>query len=624
MIRTIFASALILAASIAHAKKPNIVFILADDLGWADTTLFGHTSLYETPNIARLAKRGMTFTNAYSASPLCSPTRSSILTGLHPARTGLTSPACHLPQVTLQASVGIKGSPGKKAVGPNVVTRLDTKFETLAKRLQAEGYATGHFGKWHLGKAPFSPLEHGFDIDVPHWPGPGPAGSYVAPWKFPDFDPDTPNQHIEDRMATEATTWMAAHKDGPFFLNYWMFSVHAPFDAKRDLIEKYRDKIDPSSPQRSPTYAAMIESMDDAIGTLLDSLDELGVAENTAIIFFSDNGGNMYNEIDNTTPTSNTPLRGGKASMFEGGIRVPMIVSWPGYIAAETECAEVVQSCDFFPTILSMLDLVPSEGQTFDGIDISPAYREESLSRDAIFTYFPHDPPVPDWVPPSVSVHRGDWKLIRLFFQGENGAHRYLLFNLADDISEKNDRAAENPEIVRELDRLIDDFLQKTEAVLPVPNPAFDPAQYRPEDEGKNRQRDKKTTPKPKGDEVVGGWKPRNAKATLKHGIITVRRAGKAPFLGVGAGVTGPATATFRIRAANGGAGKIEWIPADKKPRSVPFTLKSGAWEMQTLQIPAKGPLGIFRIYLPAENQPVELDWVELKPASGTVRRWDF
>ena len=160
------------------------------------------------------------------------------------------------------------------------------------------GYATGHFGKWHLGPEPYSPLQQGFDVDVPHWPGPGPAGSYVAPWKFKDFDadPGEPQQHIEDRMAKEAVAFMEKHKDRPFFLNYWMFSVHAPFDAKKALIEKYRGRVNPADPQRCPTYAAMVESMDDAVGTLLDTLDRLGIADRTMIVFFSDNGGNMYND----------------------------------------------------------------------------------------------------------------------------------------------------------------------------------------------------------------------------------------------------------------------------------------------------------------------------------------
>ena len=623
VLATILALLISPALSAQNKSQPNIVFILADDLGWADTKLYGHTELYKTPHIERLADRGMTFTHAYSASPLCSPTRSSILTGLHPARTGLTTPNCHLPKVVLQASVPETTSPGQKSVQPLPVTRLDPKFETIAERLKEEGYATGHFGKWHLGKEPYSPLEHGFDVDIPHWAGPGPAGSFVAPWKFPDFDPDTPNQHIEDRMAKEAVEWMTANKAKPFFLNYWMFSVHAPFDAKNELIEKYRPKIDPTDPQRSPTYAAMIESMDDAVGTLLDSLDELKIADNTVIIFFSDNGGNMYNEVDGTTPTSNAPLRGGKASMYEGGVRVPMIVSWPGEIAPESQNDALVQSCDFYPTILNMLGLEPSPDQIFDGVDLTPTFSNQLLEREAIFTYFPHDPPVPDWVPPSVSVHRGDWKLIRLFFQGEDGAHRHLLFNLANDIGETKNLASEKPELLKELDALIDGFLAETKAVLPVPNPDFDPAKYRPEEEGKNRVRSKKPAPK-KANGTVGGWTPRSSKAALKDGIMTVKAAGKAPFLGIGAGVSGPVTATFRIRSKNGGDGKIAWVPADKKERTVPFKTSGGEWQDIELKIPAEGNLGIFRIYIPAQKQTVEIDWLELKPDSGNPRRWDF
>ncbi|MDB4713311.1 sulfatase, partial [bacterium] len=312
---------LFFTASFSSARKPNVVFILADDLGWADTTLFGHTRLYQTPNIERLAKRGMTFSRAYSASPLCSPTRASILTGQNPARIGLTAPNCHLPPVHLKARPGKSAAPGQKAIQPDSATRLRTDIPTLGKTLQSAGYKTAHFGKWHLGPEPYSPLEQGFEIDIPHWHGPGPKGSFVAPWSYPDFDPNHPKEHIEDRMAEEAVAFIEKNKDSSFFLNYWMFSVHAPFNAKEELIEKYRPLIDPKDPQRSPTYAAMVESMDDAVGTLLDALDRLKIADNTIIIFFSDNGGNMYNVVDDTSPTSNYPLKGGKASQFEGGIR---------------------------------------------------------------------------------------------------------------------------------------------------------------------------------------------------------------------------------------------------------------------------------------------------------------
>lgn len=455
--------------------KVNLIFILADDLGWSDTTLFGTTRFYQTPNLERLARRGVVFTRAYSASPLCSPTRASILTGMHPARVGITAPNCHLPQVVLRPTVRPAAAPTEKAVVVESATRLDTQYVTLAERLKAAGYATAFFGKWHLGREPYSPLEQGFDVDVPHWFGPGPAGSYVAPWKFPAFRERAPGEHIEDRMSDEAVAWLESQKERPFFLNYWQFSVHAPFDAKRELIEKYRERVDLNSPQRCPTYAAMVQSLDENVGKLLDAVDRLGLSRNTAIIFFSDNGGNMYNQVEGTFPTSNAPLRGGKATVYEGGIRVPAVVVWPGITEPGTRSDALIQSTDFYPTILSLLGLPPTPNQAVDGKDITPALQGKNFDRGPIFTYFPHSPKVPDSLPPSAVVHRGDWKLIRVFFGGENGAHSYQLYNLKDDLGESRNVASERPDLVRELDNLITAFLNETGAVLPRANPRYDP-----------------------------------------------------------------------------------------------------------------------------------------------------
>jgi arylsulfatase A-like enzyme len=297
-------------------------------------------------------------------------------------------------------------------------------------------------------------------------------------------------------MAKEAVQFIEQHKDEPFFLNYWMFSVHAPFDAKSDLIEKYRSHIDSNDPQRSPTYAAMVESMDDAVGTLMETLDKHGLAENTILVFFSDNGGNMYNNVDDTTPTSNAPLRGGKASMYEGGIRVPMIVAWPGNVKPDTRTDSRVQSDDFYPTILEMLKLEPQSGQTFDGVSFLPALQGKPHDRGPSFTYFPHDPPVPDWIPPSVAVHDGDWKLIRIFHGGDDGAHRWKLFNLRDDIGETNNLAGKEPERLKQMDTMIENFLNETRAVRPIANPKFDIARYDPSKEGVGKERAKSPAPK--------------------------------------------------------------------------------------------------------------------------------
>ncbi|NQV34155.1 MAG: sulfatase [Phycisphaeraceae bacterium] len=468
-------------AAAAHAAPMNVIFILADDLGWSDTTLYGHTSLYETPNLERLARRGMTFTRAYANSPLCSPTRASIMTGQLPARHGSTAPQHHTQTVRMRAAVAKSAPRANKALLTESVTRLDTAYPTLSKLLKAGGYHTAHFGKWHLGPEPYSPLEHGFDVDIPHHPGPGPAGSFVAPWRFRKFKENTPKEHIEDRMASEAVKWMQSVKDKPFYMNYWQFSVHAPFNAKEALVEKYRRRVDPSNPQRCPTYAAMVESLDDAIGTLLDAVDAAGIAERTAIVFISDNGGNMYNVVEGERPTSNAPLRGGKATMFEGGIRVPCIVVWPNVTRPGSRSHEIIQASDLYTTILGQLNMAPPGNHEVDGIDITPALQGGSLKRESILTYFPHSPPVPDWLPPSMAIHSGDWKLIRLFHEGQNGAHDYLLYNLKKDIGEKHNLADRYPERVTEMDRMMEAYIQAAETVVPQPNPRFDPSQYEPE-----------------------------------------------------------------------------------------------------------------------------------------------
>lgn len=635
----IICACLTLLSGLSQAAPPNVVFILADDLGWSDTTLYGTTTFYQTPNLERLAKRGMTFSRAYSASPLCSPTRSAILTGLSPARTGITTPNCHLPQVVLQAAVGKTAPTNQKSIQPDPVTRLKPEYRTLAEALKDAGYATGHFGKWHLGPEPYSALQQGFDVDVPHYPGPGPAGSYVAPWKFKDFDadPGEPNQHIEDRMAKEAVAFMEKHQDRPFFLNYWMFSVHAPFDAKKALIEKHRARANPADPQRSPTYAAMVESMDDAVGTLLDTLDRLKLAENTIIIFTADNGGNMYNEVDGTTPTSNVPLRGGKATLFEGGTRVPCVIAWPGLTSAGTRTEALVQSEDYYPTLLAGLGLKPAPDQHFDGTSILPALKGGEVARDAVFQYFPHNPAVPDWLPPAVSVHQGDWKLIRIFYGGENGAHRWKLFNVRDDLGEKNDLAAKEPERVKQLDALIESFLTETKAVQPQPNPAFDPAKYRPEEEGQAKPK-AKAPAKPKGatappqdDPKLQGWKARGCTAVVKDGILTIKATGTEPFLGFAAGkLTGETKLRCRLRC-DGGSGKVAWLkspntkPADS-PKPVEFMVKAGEWAEISAIVPAPGDQpGIVRLYLPAQGSTVEIDWIEItSSAKAKPTRADF
>ena len=474
---------------VSARRPPNVVFVLADDLGWRDTSLYG-SAFYETPHIEALAARGMTFSQAYAANPLCSPTRASILTGLYPARVGITTPTCHVPQEIMRPSLREDGPPWQAALQAQSATRLSTEHFTLADAFQAAGYATGHFGKWHLGREPYDALHQGFDVDLPHWYGPGPAGGYLAPWQFPDF-PGQPGEHIEDRMAREAVGFMRRHAQAgtPFFLNYWSFSVHGPWGGKPALIERYRAKAqrDPSSPQRNPVNGAMVHSLDDAVGTLLHEIDDLGIAGETIVIFFSDNGGVHFRDIGGdrfpdlagVPITSNLPLRGGKATIYEGGTSEPLVVVWPDEITAGARSDAIVSSVDFYPTLLELTGVRAQDGQPFDGASIVPALRGGELERQDIHCHFPHYTPATGNVP-SAYVRRGDWKLIRHFADGPDQTDRYELYDVARDNGETTDLAARDPALVDELRRSLDGFLSETGAIVPRPNPSFDPSAAAP------------------------------------------------------------------------------------------------------------------------------------------------
>jgi arylsulfatase A-like enzyme len=600
------------ARSAEKTDKPNIVLILADDLGAADTALGGST-FHRTPNLERLAERGMLFTNAYSASPLCSPTRASIMTGQSPARCGITSPGCHLAQEIFKASVRTKTKANSRQLITQSATRLSTDHYTLAEALKDAGYATAHFGKWHLGREPYSALEHGFDVDIPHWPGPGPAGSFVAPWKFPSFKERYPNEHIEDRMGDEVVAFMERQKDEPFFVNYWQFSVHAPFNAKADLIEAYRNRVDPKNPQQSPTYAAMIHSMDDNVGKILDAIDRLGIAENTIVIFYSDNGGNMYNLVDGTTATSNAPFRGGKATMYEGGVRVPALFVWPGVVPRGARCEALIQSEDLYATILEMVGLSPQPEQSLDSISAVPALRGKPGLRDAVYTFFPHSPAVPDFLPPSAAVRRGDWKLIRIFHDSPDQSHRHELYNLKDDIGERRNLAAQHAERVRQMDALIGTFLKRTNAVLPRPNPRYNPDIS----------------------EEYAGWRSagyvhlRRTDAGLQirsygEDPMTIETSEKLSLR--------PDRHVLEIRMRSlsaSGRAQVLWKgdgEAFDQQRSADFVVvDDGLWHEHGLQLPFSKTVSTLRISPVSTQGVVHIDWIRLRDFRGViVEEWKY
>ena len=461
-------------------ERPNIVFIMADDLGWKDTGIYGST-YYQTPNIDRLANQGMRFTEAYSASPLCSPTRASIMTGQFPAaRIGITGAFGHVEEIRFKPTISTTASSLMKAVTPESATRLDLSYYTIAEALRDAGYQTAHFGKWHLGTEEYVAKHQGFNVTVGGDGHPGPR-SYFSPYRM-DSIPDGPEgEQIDRRMAAEAIRFMKEHKNQPFYINLWFYDVHAPYQAEKELIQKYEKLRDPANPQNNPVMAAMIETMDDCVGQIMKALSELGLDDNTLLIFTSDNGGQVKPDtrFSNNPPTSNLPLREGKGSTYEGGTRVPLIMRWPGVITPNTISKALISSVDYYPTFLKLGGATGNENQVMDGINLLPVITgEQPLPERDIFCLFQH---YLDYVngkfriEPGAYVRRGNYKLIRFFARGENGSDELELYNLKEDIGETRNLADAMPELATELNNKVGEYLKDTGAVVPFANPKYQP-----------------------------------------------------------------------------------------------------------------------------------------------------
>jgi len=479
-----------------RSAGPNVVLFIVDDMGWMDSSAYG-SEYYETPNIDRLAEGGMLFTDAYAASPVCSPTRASILTGKYPARLGITGALGHLealPEGT--PPYPEEAEPDRPLIAPHSRRFVDPQEHTLPKALREAGYRTGHFGKWHLGSRRRHWPDQHFDVawSAPYASPNRPEG-YFAPYHFRrgTIEPGPPGEYLVDRLTDEAIGFIEDNRERPFFLNAWQWGVHGPWDHKEQYTERFARKQDPRGEQGNPIMASMLQSIDESVGRIMSKLDELGLTDRTIILFSSDHGGNVLSNTPGNwrameqderrkgdwlkwagerPPTSNAPLREGKASVYEGGVRVPLIVSWPGEIAPSTRSSEVVMSIDFYPTLLDLLGLQLPDDDRFDGISFAPVLRDASarLAREAVFNFMPHDP----WSSrPGVSVRRGDWKLIRRFDAEPDES--YELYDLREDIGETTNLARQQPDIVRQLDALIDGFLRDTGALVPKPNPAYEP-----------------------------------------------------------------------------------------------------------------------------------------------------
>lgn len=464
-----FILSLLVLPILAHAAPtpPNIVFILADDLGYMDIGANNPHTFYETPNIDGLARRGMRFTQGYAACCVCSPTRGSIMTGKYPVRFGITD---YIP--------GMRS--GKLKSAPNA-DHLPLEEVTIAETLQAAGYATFFAGKWHLGGGEFYPGAQGFPKGLTN--GDGEKGS-VQFW-YPQSGLPVPD-HKDDpktteRIVNEAVQFIDEHKNGPFYAYLPFLAVHTPIGAREELVAKYKKKA-ASAPvdswgqeresqvrlvQNNPVYAAMLEQLDSAIGRVLAALDKNALTGRTIVVFMSDNGG-----LSTTAghPTSNIPLRAGKGWPYEGGVREPMIVVAPGVTQPGTTCDSPVISTDYYPTLLQLagLDLKPE--QHVDGVSFVPLLRGESIHRGKpLFWHYPHYGN--QGGAPYGAIRDGDWKLVEWY---EDGAVE--LYNIPEDISEKSNMAAQRPDKVRELREKLTVWRKEAGAIMPETNPDFVPA----------------------------------------------------------------------------------------------------------------------------------------------------
>ena len=441
----------------AAPQRPNIVFILIDDLGWADVGCFG-SRYYETPNIDRLASQGMRFTNGYAACAVCSPTRASIMTGKYPARLHLTN---WIP--------GEAASPADKMLVPAWRQFLPLEEVTIAAALRTAGYVSAAIGKWHLGGPAYFPEHHGFDLNVAGCDAGHPASYF---WPYEGRQHTVPGlksggregEYLTDRLTDEAEKFIEHNKDKPFFLYFAHYAVHTPLQAKPAVLAKYQAKT-PQGEQKNPTYAAMIESVDDSVGRILQKLNSLGLSEHTLVVFMSDNGGLW------PAATCNAPLRAGKGFPYEGGIREPLIVKWPGVTQAGSVCNISVCSIDFFPTLLEIAG-VQSPAKV-DGQSFVPLLKQNGhIEREALYWHYPHY-----WagrVPPYGAVRAGDWKLIEFYED-----MRVELYNLKDDLGETRDLAKDNAEKTAQLRQMLHRWRQEVAAQMPTRNPNYDPAQPR-------------------------------------------------------------------------------------------------------------------------------------------------
>ncbi|WP_215225394.1 sulfatase [Echinicola shivajiensis] len=448
---------------------PNIVFILVDDLGWADLACYG-SDFYETPNIDALAKQGMRFTSAYAASPVCSPTRAAIMTGKYPSSVNITD------------WIPGQDPKGRKLLGPQDRNELALEEITIAELLKNECYKTFFAGKWHLGDKGFFPEDQGFDINIGGNHKGSPV-SYYSPYHNPQLEDGPEGEYLSDRLVDESIKFMESAKEDPFLLYLSFYNVHTPIQANKKYVEHFRKKAEKLEEiadsgfrmehdgltklrQDNFEYASMIAAMDENVGRLMDKLEELGLDENTLVVFTSDNGGLSTLQNNRKAPTSNEPLRAGKGWCYEGGIRVPLIIKGPG-ITPNSTSEEPVISIDFYNTISEAVNVSKDKIPENDGTSLMPLLKgNKSLDREGLYFHYPHYHGSA-WEP-GAAVRKGDYVYIE-FYEDE----KVELYNIKEDLEETNDLSSKMPEKVAELKTVLNEFHEKTGAQFPINNPEF-------------------------------------------------------------------------------------------------------------------------------------------------------
>ena len=460
----------VLKSNRENNKSPNVLLINVDDLGWADIGCFG-ADLHETPNIDALAESGLKFTHAYAAASICSPTRASLLTGKSPARLNMT----------IWREAATNTLLDEKLIPPDVTANLPLEEVTIAEALKAAGYITAHLGKWHVGDGQHFPELQGFDINVgatvwgcpPTFFYPYRGEIYRSQRFVPglekaadgNYSLNREGEYLTDRLTDEAMSIMERFKDEPFFINLSYYTVHTPIEAKSDIVKYYKKKLKAGITHQNAIYAAMVHSLDENVGRLIKKLDELHLTSNTIVIFTSDNGG-FINEWDEQKVTSNFPLRSGKGALYEGGIRVPTLIRWPGITPNNVTSDYPITTQDFYPTLLEMTDTDgdPNQVAGFDGLSLVPILKnpQSNTKARALFWHYPHYYPT---TTPVSAVRQGDWKLLEFLEDGH-----LELYNLKEDQSEQNNLAQINPQKSKELLELLNEWRNEVDAPMPRPN----------------------------------------------------------------------------------------------------------------------------------------------------------